>query len=322
MSVPQTHHGLLKIREGEGDRAAVVLHGIRQRREDLRAFAMEVGNQLPSAYSLYLYGYNHTAGLEYNGEKLLKLINTGIAAGRIDLIGYSMGGLVARLAATHVWPSRIHTVVTVATPNRGSISNAELTVLGQFGRSIFQMISPLAPRTEGIKDLTRVVPIMQNRRNRMKEELAGSGRLTSAQRRYASVPALFYNSDRTEFEFGPSIAISGAQALIKFTGLRLKLVNMRKPHDGIVTENSNRLDKSETTDFSEIHLTSNAENGNPAICHAVVDTCKNQDHSSILSDANVAHLVASLISNDDWRQVRKMSGILDIGARIYPFDFR
>jgi hypothetical protein len=78
---------------------------------------------------------------------------------------YSMGGLVARLAATEELPSRIHTVITLATPNRGSVSNAELTTLGQLGRSVFEAISPLAPRTEGVKDLTRAAKIMSSRRN-------------------------------------------------------------------------------------------------------------------------------------------------------------
>ncbi|MEI9851986.1 MAG: alpha/beta fold hydrolase [Sphingomonas sp.] len=176
-----------------------------------------VGARLPTAYGLHLYGYNHTAGLEHNGTKLFKALDAGIAADRIDLVGYSMGGLVARLAASENWPSRIHTIVTVATPNRGSISNAELTTLGQIGRSIFQMISPLAPRTEGVKDLTRVVPIMKHRRERLKGQLA-SGRMTAEERRYASVPALFYHDDRAEFEFGPSIALSGTPGDDQLTG--------------------------------------------------------------------------------------------------------
>lgn len=319
MTDPDANYGLLELRNGGGPRAVVVLHGIRQTREDLREFALMIGDWLPPAYGLYLYGYNHTAGLEYNGTQLRDALYAEVAAERIDVVGYSMGGLVARLAASESWPSRIHTVVTVATPNRGSISNAELTALGQVGRSIFQMISPLAPRTEGVKDLTRVIPIMRGLRERLKGQLAG-GRSTAAERRYASIPALFYNEDRTEFEFGPSVALSGAQALIRLTGLRLKLVNMKKAHDGIVTESSNRLSGSDSTDFTEVHLTRAAADGNPALCHAVVDTCLLQDHSSILSDANVAHLVAGLLLNDDWRKVRQSDPDLDTSARLYPFD--
>ncbi len=95
---------------------------------------------------------------------------------------------------------------------------------------------------------------------------------------------------------------------------------MKRAHDGIVTESSNNLTGHESTDFSEVHLTCAAVDGNPAICHAVVDTCLMQDHSSILCDVNVVHLVASLISRDDWRQVRQIDKALDVGARLYPFD--
>lgn len=321
MNTPSANTGLLALREGSGSRAVVVLHGIRQTREDLRGFAEELQFRLPPACGVYLYGYNHTAGLEYNGTRLHEALEAGIAAERIDLVGYSMGGLVARLAASEVWPSRIHTVVTVATPNRGSLSNAELTALGQVGRSMFQMISPLAPRMEGVKDLTRVVPIMRNRRARWMEMLNGH-RVTAHERRYASIPALFYNDDRTEFTFGPSIALSGVQATIKLVGLRLKLVSMKKAHDGIVTESSNRLSTADSTDFSEVHLTRAAADDNPALCHAVVDTCRDQDHSSILSDVHVAHLVAGLLSNDDWREVRSNDDELLARARLYPFDYQ
>ena len=100
-----------------------------------------------------------------NGKDLALAISRDIPVGRVDLVGYSMGGLVARLAATEELPSRIHTVITLATPNRGSVSNAELTTLGQLGRSVFEAISPLAPRTEGVKDLTRAAKIMSSRRN-------------------------------------------------------------------------------------------------------------------------------------------------------------
>jgi len=319
MSNSSNNNGLLTLRKGDGARAIVVLHGIRQTREDLRDFATMIGSRLPSSHGLHLYGYNHTAGLEYNGTKLYEALNAGIDADRIDLVGYSMGGLVSRLAASETWQSRIHTVVTVATPNHGSISNAELTALGQIGRSIFQLISPLAARTEGVKDLTRVVPIMQKRRDRLKQQLA-TGRTTSQQRRYASIPALFYNRQRTDFALGPSIALSGVQAAIKLTSLKLRLVNMKKPHDGIVTEKSNNLSSPESIDFTEVHLTRAGADGNPAICHAVSDSCLEQDHGSILSDANVAHLVAGLLLNDDWRQVRQSYGGFDIGVRLYPFD--
>jgi pimeloyl-ACP methyl ester carboxylesterase len=319
MSDASANYGLLALRKGGGSHAVVVLHGIRQTREDLCNFATMVGACLPATHGIYLYGYPHTDPLEENGTRLLEALDKHVYADRIDLVGYSMGGLVARLAASECWPSRIHTVVTVATPNRGSISNAELTALGQVGLSIFHRISPLVVRSKGVKDLTQVVPIMQKRRERLIAAL-GNRRTTAEARRHASIPALFYNEDRKEFEFGPSISLSGAQALIKLAGLRIKLVNMKKSHDGIVTERSNNLSGAEGIDFSEVHLTSDAPDGSPAICHAVVDTCSLQDHSSILEDGHVARLVAGLLKTDDWRLLRQSDDVLDVRARLYPFD--
>src|SRR5580658_7843324 len=134
-------YGLEQLKAGTGH-AVVVLHGIRQTRGDLAPFARMISHE-SDALNVFVYGYNHTRALECNGRDLAAAISRNIPEGRVDLVGYSMGGLVARLAATEELPSRIHTVVTLATPNRGSVSNAELTTLGQLGRSAFEMISPL-----------------------------------------------------------------------------------------------------------------------------------------------------------------------------------
>lgn len=319
MADAATAYGLLRLDAGAADRALVILHGIRQTRENLRGFAEQLQPALGIPCELYLYGYNHTLGLEENGRILADTIDRELEGKRIDMIGYSMGGLVARLAASERLSSPVHTVITIATPNRGSISNAELTVLGQIGRGFFELISPLAPRTAGVKDLTRVATIMNDRRTRL---LAGlkDGRLTARRRRYASIPGLFYHVDNSEFAFGPSVAISGAQALFKLSALRLKLVNMKRSHDGIVTERSTNLGGSETHEFAEISLTRDADDGSPALCHAVADTCRNHDHSSILADAMVARLAAALVASDDWRQLRKADAELDVRTRLYPFD--
>lgn len=314
-----TAYGLLRLGDNESDRAVIILHGIRQTRESLRGFAEAVQQALGISRELYLYGYNHTLGLEENGLILAEAIDRELEGKRVDMIGYSMGGLVARLAASEHLPSAVHTIVTLATPNRGSVSNAELTMLGQIGRGIFEMISPLAPRTAGVKDLTRVAKIMSDRRTRLLRSVEG-GRLTAGRRRYASIPGLFYHADNSEFAFGPSITISGVQALLKLSALRLKLVNMKRSHDGIVTERSNSLAASETHEFTEISLTRDADDGSPALCHAVADSCRIYDHSSIIGDPMVARLAAALVACDDWRQLRKTDPELDLRTRLYPFD--
>jgi pimeloyl-ACP methyl ester carboxylesterase len=312
-------YGLLRIAgTGDGERAVVVLHGIRQTRDHLRPFAERVGQNLPPGFDLYLYGYNHTQGLEPNGRFLAAALWGEFEERRIDLIGYSMGGLVARLAATEDVPSPIHTVITLATPNRGSLSNPELTVLGQIGRTVFETISPLVPRAEGVKDLTRTASIMADRRRRLLERL--SIPLSAKQRRYASIPALFYHIDNPEFAFGPSLSMSGLQALLKLQALRVKLISMKRSHDGIVTEKSNNIAQSETHEWPEFTLTRDAADGSPARCHAVADTCRDHDHSSILADELVPRLAAALILSNDWRELRSDYRQLALRTRLYPFD--
>lgn len=314
-------YGLLRLANDDAERALVILHGIRQTRESLRGFADMVAPALGVSAELYLYGYNHTRGLEENGRELSETIAREFGERRVDLIGYSMGGLVARLAASDKLPSPVHTVITLATPNRGSLSNAELTVLGQIGRSIFQLISPLVARSEGVQDLTRAASIMNARRKRLLETIR-AGQLTAAQRRYASVPGLFYHVDNAEFAFGPSVQMSGVQALIKLAALRVKLVNMQRSHDGIVTERSNNLSEYETHDWTEISLTHDAPDGSPAVCHAVADSCRDHDHNSVLGDQMIARLVAALVTFDDWRDLRRSDAELRARARLYPFDIQ
>jgi hypothetical protein len=116
--------------------------------------------------------------------------------------------------------------------------------------------------------------------------------------------------------------MSAAQAFIKLAALRVKLANMQRSHDGIVTERSNNIAESETHDWTEISLARDAADGSPALCHAVADNCRDHDHSSILTDPIVARLAAALVTCEDWRQLRGSDPELDLRTRLYPFDAR
>lgn len=318
MTGSSAHYGLERVSDASSGHAVIVLHGIRQTRDALKPFAEMIAG-VANASDVFVYGYNHTLALEENGELLARAIEEQVDHERVDLVGYSMGGLVARLAASERLHNRIRTVVTLATPNRGSISNAELSALGQVGRSIFQLISPIVPRSRGIMDLTRAARIMSDRRDRIYADHPQPS-LSANERRYASVPGLFYHVDKAEFEFGPSLQMTGVQAALKLAGLKIKLVNMKRSHDGIVTERSNNLANRETHDWSEVDLASPGPDGAPTRCHAVIDSCRNHDHSSILGDKGVAGLTASLLLCDDWRLLKTEFAHLRNRVRLYPFD--
>lgn len=310
-------YGLMLVRPGADGPPVVVLHGIRQTRDQLRPFAEALAHDAPGR-PVYVYGYDHTRGLEDNGRRLAEVLDADLPHGRIDLVGYSMGGLVARLAATEAYPSRIHTVVTVATPNRGALSNRELTTLGQLGRKAFEWLSPMAPRTEGVKDLTRADDIMKARRARLVADHPNAGYAPDA-RRYASIPAIFYATNKADFEFGPSLETSGLQAVLLF-GVKKRLSSMPRPHDGIVTEASCDLSKVTSEDWAEIRLMRRDDNAPPALCHAVHVVCTEADHISILKHEPVARLAARLVATDDWRTVRRDDPDLLANASLAPFD--
>jgi pimeloyl-ACP methyl ester carboxylesterase len=301
--------GLQRISGSPGnDHVVVILHGIRQTRDDLaNPFGSKL-TEISNGADVYVYGYDHTQSLEINGGLLAKSL-ADLIAKRVDLVGYSMGGLIARLAASDRPISALRRIVTIATPNRGALGPAQLTLLGQIGRRAFHMFSAIAPRTAGVKDLTRAASIMTDRRKLLKSAYPG-GDSPVSRLSYASIPALFYHPDRTDFEFGPSYQISGIQAFFFATKLQFQLEAMSKPHDGIVTEDSCQINKKASHDWSEVHLAKAGPKGEPPLCHAVIDSCTEQDHSSIINRgaAEIAALVWLLLSTRDWRDLANKAG--------------
>lgn len=308
-----TSYGLNEIGLSTSPHAVVVLHGIRQTAEAVTPLAQTI-KRILAVPRVFTYGYDHTRGLTENGEILDKIIRKKFPTGRVDLVGYSMGGLVARLAASEDVASNVHTVVTLATPNRGSLSNAQLTSLGQIGRQAFEVLSPLLPRSAGVRDLTRVQGIMKYRRGRLMDGNKGFT-LNGDTRRYASIPALWYSDDKANFQFGPSNTMSGVIAVLH----RLRLEKMERSHDGIVTERSNNLTLKEGNDWAEFHLTQPGPSQAPPLCHAVVEVCEQHDHMSILEEDEVAQLICALIDTPDWRKLKTQHPEL-VHARLHPFD--
>ncbi|WP_170565782.1 esterase/lipase family protein [Ruegeria atlantica] len=296
-------YGLKRISPQILDHSVVVLHGIRQTRDDIQSpFADALVATAGTDATIYTFGYDHTQHLDSSGSKLARELKD-LPDGRIDLVGYSMGGLVARMAATDGPDVEVHTIVTLATPNRGALSNAQLTNLGQFTKGVLNnLISPLAPRTNGVNDLTRVPELMRNRREQMEQNKM------SPAARYASIPALYYNVNRSSFTFGPSIQMNAVQAAIAALNLRKRLIEMEKSHDGIVTEKSNEITRQDTHEWAEFHLSVPGPNDEPSRCHAVIPACSDNDHCSVVSDPQesdkVAELVWILLQEPDWQELK------------------
>ena len=89
----------------------------------------------------------------------------------IHLVGYSMGGLIARLAASNEYNKKLHTIITIATPNRGALGNAELEYLGQIALKGTHLITSLCVRSPGIMNLTNAYDIMLSRRKKIRNSI-------------------------------------------------------------------------------------------------------------------------------------------------------
>lgn len=110
--------------------------------------------------------YNTGRSVSDNGEILAEIIEerfggpTGIAS--VDLIGHSMGGLVARATVEHAvrlehaWIERLGQVITLGTPHGGAPIEKGLHSLGRM-LGVFEPSRPIAEfldrRSAGIKDL-------------------------------------------------------------------------------------------------------------------------------------------------------------------------
>ncbi|MBB4121543.1 esterase/lipase family protein [Martelella radicis] len=292
--------------------AVVVLHGIRQTRDDIRdPFALEIARLSPDT-NVFVFGYDHTQHLHNNGLDLANVLNQGSANfdpsafDEINLVGYSMGGLIARLAASDRFNAKLRTVITIATPNKGALGFAHVGAQGYAILKTFHVISPLSPRSAGIRDLTIASEIMYNRRKYIRSQLQQNSMADNPVEniRYASVPALFYHRNRDPGQLGPSAVLTILQQTFRLANLVGKAMdNMNKPHDGIVTEDSCDVTREDADSISELQLAPNASNGCPARMHVFHEDHLEQDHSSIVQQQGfqyTAKLVKTLLETQNW----------------------
>jgi pimeloyl-ACP methyl ester carboxylesterase len=274
---------------GDGGRAVVLVHGIFQGGAQLCAFADALHQGAP-AWTIYIYDYDWTRRLEVSGAHLAVRLED-VPGEELALIGYSMGGLVARLAAADRPNDRLRTVLTVATPNNGALSTRQLVPLGQEAARTSRLIAPLTPMP-GLMDLTEAGEIMRNVRAR-----AHTPR-TVAGKRYASVPALFFHHGR------PWRPVHSKMGYAKTVLTALGLVRMALPHDGIVTEESTRLAPRPDDVFSEIDF-AQFDGKTPARCHAPHLDAYDRDHVTVLDCPATAQVLADLLNAPDWSSLPK-----------------
>jgi len=264
------------------DRLIVLVHGIRQDRTGVMALANRIAAASPKS-AVAIFDYDWTQAIASSGKQLAAKL-ASMPHARIDIVGYSMGGLVARRAVADTFVNTVNTVVTLASPNRGAVTPGMLGAFGQTLRECARFISPYA-RCEGLLDLTDFNETMTQHQRTPAVRAAIKGR------RYASIPALYFYQDRPWRSLkSPMGAPAMALSLI---------TRMARPHDGIVCEERNDVTSRGSTDFAEFHL-AEGDGKTPARCHAPHIAARDLDHMSVLESSEIADLIVRIIDTTDW----------------------
>ncbi|MBT8164232.1 MAG: alpha/beta hydrolase [Acidimicrobiia bacterium] len=166
--IPVDRDGLADAYREPSDHIVVLLHGLGQTERCWTASEPGLLDQLAGSVGTpVLVRYNSGLPVERSGAELAELLealveNWPVDEPRLSLVGYSMGGLVARSAcvaasaAGHEWMSHARDLVTVGAPHHGS-PIARAARLGSRALGIAATTRPLSrfidTASAGIKDL-------------------------------------------------------------------------------------------------------------------------------------------------------------------------
>ncbi len=169
-AVELTHAGLRRAYPNAKSRLAVFVHGLCETDE---AWKLGAGRHVPYGHRMQIelgytpvyLRYNTGRHISENGRELADLLERLVAqwpvpVHEVTLIGYSMGGLVARSAchygADSAWVAKVRHVFTLATPHRGApmerLANAASAALARLPETR-PLANALNIRSSGIKDL-------------------------------------------------------------------------------------------------------------------------------------------------------------------------
>lgn len=107
-------------------RTVVLIHGYLSNRSAFLFLKQYLRSR--GAYHVLAFDYRSTAGV-VNGAKMLKeYLRRNVRGGRIDLVGHSLGGLVARVYLQELGGARrVDRCITLGTPHRGTYNAYWLT---------------------------------------------------------------------------------------------------------------------------------------------------------------------------------------------------
>jgi hypothetical protein len=207
-----------------------------------------------------------------------------------------MGGLVARMAVIQNSLPNVRRIITLATPNHGTLNGVQLNLLGQMLALAFRKIHPLYARAPGILDLTDAARVM---RDSILQNIPSIQRRLNG-KQYVSVPGQYYHTLRQIGSQCPSRTIRALSAAIWAMNWSAaqKIVVLQPVHDGIVEESSNRLYPAPVGSTSEMSFLASRSSIADSVLHVAHEACADCDHTQITKSDDVAELIyAVLIAN-------------------------
>lgn len=241
----------------------------------------------------WTFDYDYGRHLTDSADDLADAIDRrAFGSRRVDIVGHSMGGLVARLAVLRTFLPQVTRIVTLATPNHGTINGIQLGLLGQMTAFGLRRLDPIYPRTSGMLDLTNVPKILDDALKEM--SVVEPCRLEG--KSYVSIPAQYFHTLRQIGDPLPSPTMGGLTIARRLASLILRLrVALRPVHDGIVEERSNQLHPAPPGSSSEgAHMGSRQE-ADRRILHATHQAASECDHVTVTACPEIAVLIRAVL---------------------------
>ncbi len=138
------------------DKVLIMVHGWRSSASVWKNFLPKIKPKIQCAgYTQYLtFGYNSSLSIDENSVILADLLQTKMNGATVDIVGHSMGGLVARSAIEdHGCSGIVRNLITLGTPHRGSFAANLRTLLGISLASSGYNIEQYNINTQGFRDL-------------------------------------------------------------------------------------------------------------------------------------------------------------------------
>lgn len=205
-----------------------------------------------------------------------------------------MGGLVARLAVLTVHLPNVRRIVTLATPNSGTLTGMQISIVGHMALRAFRTVWALFPRKRGIIELTNAHSIMR----RESETIYAKHPERLNDKAYISIPARFYNRRRSPTEKSPSIVMGGLSlgfSILNYA-VRHRMVKLEPAHDGIVEERDVCLNPCSQGSRPETEYLGVSNEKNQRVRHVSHRNCDDLDHVTVAHDPEIAKLVAAVLS--------------------------